>query len=218
MPINAKWWDIVHLKPSRAEARVLATIIRVGVGNVYQIWQSSGMKHYPTVLRIMKKLEEKRLVEATEQSGTRGEKIYSSTVGGVLIHHIFSGNENEILKIMAEESMLYQELRKMEESEYHAVRAAKKIILNQQKGKRTTFDEAIRESVEDYIMDTLLDDALNLNRKIISTFVEKSKVGWVKEVIIQAIEEEKSRAKAELKLLDDLEKKLEVRKGQIQQE
>lgn len=209
MPINAMWWEIIHLKPSKAEEQVLATIVQVGRGNTYQIWKSSGLKHYPTVLRVLKKLEEKRLVEATEQSGMRGEKIYSSTVGGVLVHHIFSPNENEILEIVARESSLFQELRKMEESEYHAFSAAKIIILDQLKGKSTSFDEAIRESVEENISDEFLNAALNIDRKIIPLFVKKSRVGWVKDVIIQTIEEERSRTKAELKFLDDVENKIE---------
>lgn len=76
MPMDAKWWEILQFLPNKTEAKVLGTLTRIERGNAYQIWKYSGLKHYPTVLRTLKKLEKKRLIRVLDVRSARGEKHF----------------------------------------------------------------------------------------------------------------------------------------------
>jgi DNA-binding PadR family transcriptional regulator len=64
--------------------------MKILVGNAYVVWKASGLKHYPTVLKALKKLEKAQFVEVSTK-GRRGEKQFVPTMIGVMILHSSTG-------------------------------------------------------------------------------------------------------------------------------
>jgi len=97
-----------YIRLSKTEAKILDTIVATKSGNAYGLWKTSGLKHYPTVLRTLKKLEGKRLVQALSESGTRGERIYSPTLVGILVSYVLHAEEKKLVEIVAKDSSLFR--------------------------------------------------------------------------------------------------------------
>lgn len=213
MSAGFRWWDIQYLRPSKVESTILETLARIERGNAYQVWKNSGLKHYPTVLRTLKKLEKKRLINTLVASGMRGEKTFSSTLGGVLVHLIFSGNEKKVVEIVLKESSLFRELYKVEKDNNWAFSSTQRFILSMQKDKRPlSFDEAVRNSVHAYVVDTVMDAFLNENQESLAWLAKQLKVRWVKDVIAERIQEERAFMVEATRRMDAFEKEFELGK------
>jgi hypothetical protein len=209
-----KWWDILNLQPSKAESKILETLARIERGNAYQVWKKSGLKHYPTVLRTLKKLEKKRLVNTMGTSGVRGEKTYSSTLVGVLISLIFSDNEKKVVEIALKESSLFRELYKAEKDDSWAFTSADRFIFSAQKDEcPLSFDEAVRGTVDGFVFDKVMDAFWNRDQESLDWLIKMLRVRGVKDVIIKRIQEERARIAEATRNMDAFEKEFELDKS-----
>jgi len=192
---------------SKTEAKVLGTLITIKSGNAYGLWKASGLKHYPTVLRTLKKIEEKRLVKALGERGTRGEKIYAPALVGTLVFYIFNGEEEKILKIAEEKSSLFRELSRIEKADDWAFHAIQDIIVDEYREMKEprSIDRAIQDTVELNLVDRILNIHEEDNVEWIIKF---SKVKRIRNLAIRAIENERSDSTRRIEELEKLERKL----------
>lgn len=197
-----------YLRLSKTEAMVLDTIITTKSGNAYRLWKTLGLKHYPTVLRTIKKLEEKRLVQVLSESGKRGERIYAPTLVGTLVSHIYNGEEKKIVEIVAENSSLYRELTKIEKDVGWAFFAVRDILFDMYRDRTEVrgIDEAVKSSVKDHLLDRLL----NIDEEgAFEWIIKASKVKWIRQLAIRETENERVFLRRRIKELGNLAKKLE---------
>jgi len=209
VPINAKWWETVQFLPSKAEAKILGTLARIERGNAYQIWKNSGLKHYPTVLRTLKKLEKKRLVRALDVKSTRGGKAFSSTVQGTLVFYISSGVERKIVELAMRESSLLRELYKTEKDDDLVFAAAREVILESCKeGRPYSFDNAIQHTIMWSIIDNLNDGIWNRIPEGLEWLTKMSNIGWIRDLIFEYIKKERQSIAKATKSLDAFDSSL----------
>lgn len=195
-----------YVKLSKTEAKILNTLITIKSGNAYGLWKASGLKHYPTVLRTVKKLEEKRLAQVVNENGTRGERIYSPTLVGELVLNIFNRDAKKIVTMVAENSSLFRELQKIEKDDDWAFYAIQDIILDvYRKEKPRGIDEAIKSRVEEGIIDCVI----NIDEEEMEWILKFSKVRWIRERAIREITSERTRLRQLMHGLEELAKKLE---------
>ena len=199
-----------YIRLSKTEAKILDTIVATKSGNAYGLWKTSGLKHYPTVLRTLKKLEGKRLVQALSESGTRGERIYSPTLVGILVSYVFNREDKKIVEIVAKDSSLFRELSKIKKNDDLAFYAVQDILLDVYRKKEPqNIDDAIKKRLEDDIIDNILDYAFNRNEKAMELILKFSKIKWMRERTVIEVESERISLKQAMKSLDELTKELE---------
>lgn len=203
-----------HISPkyiglSKTEAKILDTLIRVKSGNAYVLWKASGLKHYPTVLRTLKKLTEKRLVQILSESGTRGETVYAPIPVGMLVSYVLNGKEKKIVEMVAKNSRLFRELYKIEKDDYWAFVAVGDIMIDvYAKREPRSFDEVVKHVVENEIVDCVTDGVFNRNIEAMDWLLKLPKVKWVREIAIDWIKSERKRVRQMMNDLDDLIKEL----------
>jgi hypothetical protein len=198
-----------YIRLSKTEAKILNTIAVVKRGNAYGLWKTSGLKHYPTVLRTLKKLEKKRLVQALSESGTRGERIYVPTLVGTLVSYVFNGEKKKIVKMVEENSSLFRELYKMDRDEDWAFVVAEDIISDfYRKKEPRSFDEAIEDRLQGLIVDNMVDFVHNKIEKGMEWILKFSKIKWIRELAIREIEGERTRLRQATNSLDELARKV----------
>lgn len=208
MPFKDILGDIVprYIRLSKTEARILGTLIVMKSGNAYSSWKTSGLKHYPTVLRTLKKLEEKRLVQAMSEKGTRGEIIYAPTLVGVLAFYIFNEEEKKIVDMVTENSKLFREFSKIEKKDDLPFYAVQDILLDMyRKREPRGIDEAVRERLEG----DLKDHVFNILDKDSREWIKRlSKIESMRELALREIEINIDWCKKEIEALKKLKKRL----------
>lgn len=213
VPRDAKWWDILQFLPNQTEAKVLGALARINRGNAYQIWKDSGLKHYPTVLRTLKKLEKKRLVTTLATIGGRGGKAFCSTQQGTFVLHISSGDEKRLVDIATKESSLLQELFKMQKADNLVFEAIRRFILESCKGERSSsLDDAVQYTMEWSVIDGLNDGIWNRQPEELVWLTKMSRVGWIRDLIFEHIKDERERIAKGTESLDAFETRLRNRK------
>lgn len=206
MSFEAILGDIIprYMRLTKTEAKVLDTIVTEKRGNIYSLWKVSRLKHYPTVLRAVKKLGEKGLVQVSNERGTRDEKIYVPTLVGTLVFYVLNGQEKKIVDIVKKNSSLFRYLFKIDKDKYWAFRAVHEIITHEFAESRS-----IDEAIKFHLGWALSDAVLNIHEEGRSEWIAKvSKVKWIKELAIREIKDERSDLKRRIKELEKLERKL----------
>lgn len=101
----------LSLKEGETELRILMALSKsIGWANVYQLWKGlRDVGHYSTVLRALRRLEQKRLVETLASRTGRNEKIYTPTLLGELIAALARGEWKAAAQILAERSSRFRE-------------------------------------------------------------------------------------------------------------
>lgn len=208
MPFKDILGDIVprYISLSKTEAKILDTVITEKSGNAYGLWKRSGLKHYPTVLRTLKKLEEKRLVQVLSEKGTRDERIYAPTLLGTLVSYIAKGQEKRIVKMVAKNSSLFREVSKIEKDDDWAFFSVQDILLDVYRKKEPRgIDEAVKERVGEEIIGCVI----NIDESAMEWILKFSKVKWIRQRAIRETESERTFLKQKMSDLEELAKKLE---------
>jgi len=187
---------------SRTEAKILDTIVKEKSGNAYSLWKASGLKHYPTVLRALKKLEEKRLVQVLSEKGMRGERTYTPTLVGTLITYKVKGEEKKIVEMVEKNSSLFRELYKIDKDDNWALRVFSEIMMDfYRKIEPRSFDAIIRKEVESWLDDYFL-NRLGEDPEWITKL---SKVKWIRPLALKLIEDEIDWLKTNIEELNKLQ-------------
>lgn len=196
------------MKLSKTETKILEAIVIVKSGNAYGLWKKSGLKHYPTVLRSLKKLEEKRLLQILSESGTRGERTYTPTSLGTLIHYALKDEKAQLIETVSRNSYMFQELvnsKVIEDAYSWMYNIIRRMASDVVRGELRTIDYVVKEAISEYIGDTLLNIRDQENKNEI---IKLSKVESVKELIIDEIEEEIGRCQKQVQELRKLKERL----------
>ena len=90
MPSKDELWEYIFRIPefSQVDNKVLATLVEVRSENAYNIWKKSELKHYPTVLRSLRKLQKRGFVRARRIVGIRSTRQYELTLLGAISCHL----------------------------------------------------------------------------------------------------------------------------------
>lgn len=100
----------VRVSLSFIEFKVLSSLIELNKANTYNIWKNSKLKHYPTVLRTLKKLEAKGVVKASKERGERGERFFAPTLLGTLVPALIGKDRKKLVDTMSEKSSKFKDL------------------------------------------------------------------------------------------------------------
>ena len=203
-----------YSKLSETEDKVLATMITTSGGNAYSSWKASGLKHYPTVLRTLKKLEEKHLVKVSAENGIRNEKIYVPTLFGRLLHHALRDDKAKLTETLSQNSTLFHELsvcRGVNDSLFYANSIIYEMVSDVAGGKSRTINDILKEYFDLEISNELLNIVYDSNREHWNKIIEISKVEWIKELAIDFIENEFEWCRKYVKKLEELRETLTVK-------
>lgn len=184
---------LAYSKLSKTEDRILTTLITMKMGNAYNSWKASGLKHYPTVLRTLKKLKQKRLVQIMSENGIRREKVYAPTLFGTLLHYALQDEKTRLTEIISQNSILFRELAessKMDDSLYYAYAILLEIVSDVAGGKSRTIDDILKEYFDFIIINELMNIVYDRNRQHWNEIIKLSKVEWIKDLAIGDIEHE----------------------------
>jgi DNA-binding PadR family transcriptional regulator len=178
-------------------------------GNAYSLWKQSTLKHYPTVLRTLKKLKEKNFVEILSKDGVRGETIYGVTVQGSFVFYIVRNEEQELLGFLSSNSRLFHELYEVNPDKtliYEIIRG----FPWSGKSEKVSIDKVVKEEMESYVDDRISNI---LNEPEARTELRMmSRVGWIKSLIIEETQRLMDSWKRELEAFTKLKKEMEKAK------
>ena len=193
--------------------KVLETLVAMKSGSAYSIRKVSGLKHYPTVLRSLKKLEKKGCVEAlTELSGARTKRIYVPTLLGKLTHHILRRETAQVTKTIALSSPLFQamvnaEVQGIDEWAYFIARY---MLFHVDEEKPPNIGDILK----DIVSGSLGDDVVNIHdQRSRNKILQITKVEWIRKLAIEETESEIRRSKKYIEQLRILKEKLTEEKA-----
>jgi len=166
-------------------------MITLKSGNAYNSWKASGLKHYPTVLRTLKKLEEKRLVQIVSENGIRGERIYSPTLFGTLLHYALRDEKTRLVEIISQSSSLFQEMLESlgtDFSQDYTYMIVREMVSDVAGGKSRTIDNILEEYFSEAIDNDLIN--IDIDKKYRNEVIKFAKVEWLRKLTIKLIETE----------------------------
>lgn len=206
------------LKEGETELKILAGLSKVTVGeaaNVYELSKKlSDVGHYSTILRALRRLEQKKLVRGVLSIEGRREKVYFTTFLGDLIIALAHGGWKATAQILAESSSSFRECIKAHffRNPYRYWSLTRDIIkiLCMRVDVPPNIEGTVRHSEIDWIKEHI---ATYLNdpscRPWISKYLTKmSHVSWIKSELIPFIDYHIEVEKEWLRTLADFKKDL----------
>jgi len=175
-------------------------------GSAYSLWKTSKLKHYPTVLRTLRKLDEKKFVEILSKDGLHGETTYVSTIRGSIIFHVLRNEEQELFAFISSISQLFRELLEVEPSKtwiYSIIRG----FFGSEKSEKLSIDELLKEIVGDLIGDCVTD--IRDDPETRKELRKLSRIGWIRSLIIKETQYAIDAWKRDLEALTKFEKEME---------
>lgn len=190
--------------------------------------------HYSTVLRALRRLEDKKLVRVVSQKETgRHEKTYACTLVGELVVALAKNGLTGAARIIAESSKSFSECVRLHDSNYLLLMAESIIwnILNSETGetvKRSDLDFYVRKVELEWVKANIVKaltynpsqfdfdnrDYFPLPRTDILRFLRKTiHISWISNWIVQVIEKYVEKENEWLQALEDF--KREVKLAQI---
>jgi hypothetical protein len=195
----------------------METLMTMKSGNAYSLWKESKLKHYPTVLRTLRKLKEKNLVEILSKDGVRGETTYGLTVQGSFLFYILRNEGQELLSFLSSNSRLFQELhgvlRVMTDSVLRTrawMLSIVREVFQIEGGKKISIDEIVKEDVEGYVGHYILN--IRNEPEARKELRMLSRVGWMKSLIIEETQRAIDSGKRDLEALTKFEMEMEKAK------
>ena len=193
---------------TRIDHKVLETLIVTKSGSAYSIRKVSGLKHYPTVLRSLKKLEKKRCVEVViDRMEGRTTRIYAPTPLGKLTYFILRGESAQVTRTIALSSPLFQEMvnSKVQGIDEWAYYVARYMLFHLDEEKPPTLDDVLK----DIVSGSLKEDILNiLDQKSRNEILQITKAEWIRKLAIEETEKEIRRSREYLEQLRILKETL----------
>jgi DNA-binding MarR family transcriptional regulator len=177
-----------YRKLSERETKILETIIEMENGNVYNIWKASGLKHYPTVLRVVKKLEQKKMVEMLSGNGERGEKIYSPTLLGSLTHFSLKEDAAKLVEIVSRKSQSFDDMVKanvLDDPLIWVASLARGIMYDLRDRSELSIDDILEMSLDQSISDALFEIETRDHK---SKLIRFAKLDWLRDIILETMD------------------------------
>jgi hypothetical protein len=188
----------------------METLMAIKSGNAYSLWKKSKLKHYPTVLRTLRKLYEKNFVEVLSENGLHGETTYIPTTRGSFIFYILRNEEQELLTFISSNSRLFHELYELKTDKTWIYQIVLREFFWSEKGEKVSIDELVKKIVESYVSDCILNirDEPEARKELRML----SRVGWIKSLIIEETQRAIDSWKRDLEALTKFEKEMEKAK------
>jgi hypothetical protein len=200
---------LVNIAPrlSKTELRILETLITEKRGNAYQLWKASNLKHYPTVLRTLKKLNKKDLVEVLSDRGARGEKTYIPRLRGSLVFYINNDEKKKIVKTITDESSLSKDVYETYKDDFWVLTTVR-AYLRDWYGPKRSLDDVIRIDMEMWIGDIVLNPREEGSLKDLRKL---AKIKWARQMVIKKIDAEINRIRMDVQELRKFRETLTVK-------
>ncbi len=204
-------WNVPsqYHKVTKTEVAILEAIVEAKNGNAYTIWKASGFKHYPTVLRVLRKLKEKRLINTLDERGSRNDIVYVSTLATSLYLSIAKNDTEKIKQIIEESSSLFHDLEtgKTENEKINWALGTAREIIGEAITSKKQLD--VNEVIRDYVAEGLREDIINiLYHEHEQKLIKAAKVSWIRELILSLIEREIADETKQIAKLKKLQKTL----------
>lgn len=208
------WAQIFNVpRFSKVDNKVLATLIEVHSENAYNVWKKSGLKHYPTVLRSLRKLQKGGFVTATRTVGMRSTRQYELTLVGAISCHLLKKDKKLLYTILMENSRKFRDLvnykfRDVDTIAGHAINVFMHFALSGREDlKRTTLDQLIKDEFDDKINEDLMDIHAHDSK---TDLMEIVKIPWIRELTVHILNTQINWANDMLKEWKDLKKSFTV--------
>jgi DNA-binding PadR family transcriptional regulator len=189
-PDQDEFWKQITTAPKlgMTDNEVLATLLLAKHGeNAYNIWKESKVKHYPTVLRSLKKLQKRGFVTTTRIAGVRNTNIYELTLLGEISSHVLRKDKQLLFSTLAKNSAKFRELEsfKLENIDDVTSFITHIYLLFSLSDREDLRERSIEQFVEDHIEDQINDDLCNIDNSESKAYLLKtSEVPWIRELII----------------------------------
>jgi hypothetical protein len=175
------------------EKKIFVKLMNLRSGNAYTLWKETGLKHYPTVLRTLKRLKDKKMIKVIAEDGSRGEKIYAPSIQGRIIFYLIENKRKELLKFILENSTLFKEVPNKE----NWILSFLFYFFSYPNRERLTIDDAVRGMMELRLSDGLGNIVYDVDAR--KEVMELSMISFAKPILFRLLDEEMDRAKKELK-------------------
>jgi predicted transcriptional regulator len=206
-----------NISLSQAELDVLKALIRIGGSNTYEIWKESGLKHYPTVLRNLKKLQLKGLSRVTHLKTGRARNIYTSSFLGTLTPAMIEQDRERLLIQMSKQSTKFEDLLKLKienDEKYHlGMRIIRELFRKRNTKDSEDIDKLVKDQTEDYIAECTLEitnqrhDEKELS-EILGVLKELTTIQWIKKLVISFLDRWSGEIKEDLRNFQRFRKQL----------
>jgi len=207
------------LKEGEIELRVLMALCEMGWANVYELWK--GLRkfgYYSTVLRALRRLKRKRLVNTIPSTGTgRRENIYTPTLLGELIAALAIGGWKAAAQILAERSPRFRECvqahRPLDPCYYWPLtRETIESLLRFPKYKdvQPNLEELIMENEGYWISSEVVDNLYDYEARAeaFQNLQRLSHVSWIRSLLISFIDDYMEEEKEWLQTLAEFNSKM----------
>jgi len=201
-----------NVPTSQTERKILKTLTKIRGGNAYAIWKASGLKHYPTVLRTLRKLEEKGCIEVSVQ-GIRKQKQHFVTPLGTIVSLASEKNLLKIREFIEDNSSKFRELKKgsAEDADDLLFNVVQSMSFRGRSKKLPK--KSIDEIVEDEISEHLANTFLSIQEKdSMDTITRITKVPWVRQLVLKEIEGYLDWSKKQVEELEKLKANLMLKR------
>lgn len=190
--LKTRWG--ISMKLTSAELTILGTLDSMERANAYAIWQKSGLKHYPTVLRALKKLQLKGQIDVMEVGKSRGNRLFALSLKGNIVLASEEGVER-VMQILSAKSLRLKSLTESSSVDckeivsYISYELIKDILI--EKPKKINIDAMVEDEVYGFFQSVLVEMTnyrmpsyeKNL-QKSIEDIKRWAKIGWLREFIL----------------------------------
>jgi hypothetical protein len=206
-----------NISLSQAELDVLKALIRIGGSNTYDIWKESGLKHYPTVLRNLKRLQLKGLSRVTHLKTGRARNIYTSSFLGTLTPAMIEQDRERLLIQISKQSTKFEDLLKLKIESREKYDLGIRIIRELVKKRNTKDCEDINKLVKDLTEDYIAEYTIQITNErhdekrlseILGALKELTTLQWVKELVISFLDYWSGEIKEDLRNFQRFRKQL----------
>lgn len=193
---------------SQAELDVLKAVIRIGGANTYDIWKESGLKHYPTVLRNLKRLQLKGFLKVAHLKTGRVRNIYEPSSLGTLVPTMIDQDPERLLIQISKQSTKFADLLKLKienDTKYHlGTQIFRELVKKRNTKDYEDIDKLLKDLIEDYVGEVTVDiDNERHDEKKLSEILELLKelttLQWIKEIVISFLDDMSADAKEDLR-------------------
>ena len=178
-------------------------------GNAYSLWKKSKLKHYPTVLRTLRNLNEKKFVEVLSKDGLHGETTYIPTTRGSFIFYILRNEEQELWTFISSNSQLFHEFYEVEPDMARIYEIIREFFWSE-RSEKVNIDEVVKKTVELHVGDRILN--IRYEPEARKELRMLSRVGWIKSLIMEKTQSHIDAYKRDLEALIKFEKEIKKEK------
>ena len=192
--------SLKNLKVSDSEAKCLEILSNNDMINAYEIWKLSDYKHYPTILRAIKKLKNKGFVDESVQEVFKNATYYTINLGGELFYYFISENYDNAFNLLKKDSekfkIFYDEFCAVIGGTYTLFNIFERIILLTIKNEKCNIEQEIEKLAEGIIagylndlVNALVYDEITYENDILQSIVKISKkYKWIYDLNMKGIE------------------------------